>query len=97
MLWIRRVAVGAAGVARPARIDHAPDAANVADLVGQGRCLYDDVPEESLRELRGLLAAPGDPAVMGLMARALLALEALQEALGAIGRPRSLWRRLLGR
>jgi transposase len=32
------------------------DAANVADLVGQGRCLYYDVPEESLRELRSLLA-----------------------------------------
>ncbi len=32
------------------------DAANVADLVGQGRCLYYDVPEESLRELRGLLS-----------------------------------------
>jgi transposase len=32
------------------------DAANVADLVGQGRCLYYDVPEESLRELRGLIA-----------------------------------------
>jgi transposase len=32
------------------------DAANVADLVGQGRCLYYDVPEERLRELRSLLA-----------------------------------------
>lgn len=32
------------------------DAANVADLVGQGRCLYYDIPEESLRELRGLIA-----------------------------------------
>jgi transposase len=32
------------------------DAANVADLVGQGRCLYYDVPEESLRELRSLIA-----------------------------------------
>ncbi len=32
------------------------DAANVADLVGQGRCLYYDVPKESLRELRGLIA-----------------------------------------
>jgi len=32
------------------------DAANVADLVGQGRCLYYDVPEESLRELRSLVA-----------------------------------------
>lgn len=32
------------------------DAANVADLVGQGRCLYYDVPEESLRELRSLLS-----------------------------------------
>jgi transposase len=31
------------------------DAANVADLVGQGRCLYYDVPEESLRELRSLI------------------------------------------
>jgi len=30
--------------------------ANVADLVGQGRCLYYDVPEESLRELRSLIA-----------------------------------------
>jgi transposase len=32
------------------------DAANVADLVGQGRCLYYDVPQESLRELRSLIA-----------------------------------------
>lgn len=32
------------------------DAANVADLVGQGRCLYYDVPEEHLRELRSLIA-----------------------------------------
>jgi transposase len=32
------------------------DAANVADLVGQGRCLYYDVPEESLLELRSLIA-----------------------------------------
>lgn len=31
------------------------DAANVADLVGQGRCLYYDVPEENLRELRSLI------------------------------------------
>jgi hypothetical protein len=28
------------------------DAANVADLVGQGRCLFYDVPEESLQKLR---------------------------------------------
>ena len=32
------------------------DAANVADLVGQGRCLYYDIPEERLRELRSLIA-----------------------------------------
>lgn len=32
------------------------DAANVADLVGQGRCIYYDVPEESLRELKSLIA-----------------------------------------
>ena len=32
------------------------DAANVADLVGQGRCLYYDIPEEALRELRSLIA-----------------------------------------
>jgi transposase len=32
------------------------DAANIADLVGQGRCLYYDIPEESLRELRSLIA-----------------------------------------
>ena len=32
------------------------DAANVADLVGQGRCLYYEGPEESLRELRSLIA-----------------------------------------
>src|SRR5512136_1842631 len=32
------------------------DAANIADLVGQGRCLFYDVPEESLRELRSLIA-----------------------------------------
>lgn len=32
------------------------DAANVADLVGQGKCLYYDVPEESLHQLRSLLA-----------------------------------------
>ena len=32
------------------------DAANVADLVGQGRCLYYDVPEETLRELRSLIS-----------------------------------------
>jgi len=32
------------------------DAANVADLVGQGRCLYYDIPDESLRELRSLIA-----------------------------------------
>jgi Transposase and inactivated derivatives len=32
------------------------DAANVADLVGQGRCLYYDIPEENLRELRSLIA-----------------------------------------
>ncbi len=32
------------------------DSANVADLVGQGRCLYYDIPEESLRELRVLIA-----------------------------------------
>ena len=32
------------------------DAANVADLVGQGRCLYYDVPQERLQELRSLIA-----------------------------------------
>jgi transposase len=32
------------------------DAANVSDLVGQGRCLYYDLPEGDLRELRSLLA-----------------------------------------
>jgi transposase len=32
------------------------DAANVADLVGQGKCLYYDVPEETLHQLRSLLA-----------------------------------------
>lgn len=32
------------------------DAANVADLVGQGRCLYYDIPEERLRDLRSLIA-----------------------------------------
>lgn len=32
------------------------DAANVADLVGQGRCLYYDTPDESLRELRSMIA-----------------------------------------
>lgn len=32
------------------------DAANVADLVGQGRCLYYDIPAEGLRELRSLIA-----------------------------------------
>lgn len=32
------------------------DAANVADLVGQGRCLYYDLPEERLRELRSLIS-----------------------------------------
>jgi len=32
------------------------DAANVADLVGQGRCLYYDLPPEDLRELRSLIA-----------------------------------------
>jgi transposase len=32
------------------------DAANVADLVGQGRCLFYDQPEENLRELRSLIA-----------------------------------------
>lgn len=32
------------------------DAANVADLIGQGRCLYYDMPQESLRELRSLIA-----------------------------------------
>jgi transposase len=32
------------------------DAANVADLVGQGRCLYYDIPQEGLRELRSLIA-----------------------------------------
>jgi transposase len=32
------------------------DAANVADLVGQGRCLFYDFPEENLRELRSLIA-----------------------------------------
>jgi transposase len=32
------------------------DAANVADLVGQGRCLYYDIPPESLRELRSLIS-----------------------------------------
>lgn len=31
------------------------DAANVADLVGQGRCLYYDVPDENLRVLRSLI------------------------------------------
>lgn len=31
------------------------DAANVADLVGQGRCLYYDIPTENLRELRSLI------------------------------------------
>lgn len=31
------------------------DAANVADLVGQGRCLFADFPEEDLRELRTLV------------------------------------------
>jgi transposase len=32
------------------------DAANVADLVGQGRCLYYDFPDEALRELRSMIA-----------------------------------------
>lgn len=32
------------------------DAANIADLVGQGRCLYYDVPEEHLQKLRSLIA-----------------------------------------
>lgn len=32
------------------------DAANVADLVGQGRCLFYDLPDENLRELRSLIA-----------------------------------------
>ena len=32
------------------------DAANVADLVGQGRCLYYDVPEEDMLQLRSLVA-----------------------------------------
>lgn len=32
------------------------DAANVADLVGQSRCLYFDLPQENLRELRSLIA-----------------------------------------
>lgn len=32
------------------------DAANVADLIGQGRCLYYEMPEKELRELRCLLA-----------------------------------------
>lgn len=32
------------------------DAANVADLVGQSRCLYYDLPPENLRELRSLIA-----------------------------------------
>jgi transposase len=32
------------------------DAANVADLVGQGRCLFYDVPEVPLRQLRSLIA-----------------------------------------
>jgi len=33
------------------------DPANVADLVGQGRCLFVDTPEEDLRELRSLVRA----------------------------------------
>lgn len=32
------------------------DAANVADLVGQGRCLFYDLPDDNLRELRSLIA-----------------------------------------
>ena len=32
------------------------DAANVADLVGQSKCLYYDLPPENLRELRSLIA-----------------------------------------
>ena len=32
------------------------DAANVADLVGQARCLYYDIPDTDLRELRSLIA-----------------------------------------
>ncbi len=32
------------------------DAANVADLVGQSRCLYYDIPAEPLQELRSLIA-----------------------------------------
>jgi len=32
------------------------DAANVADLIGQGRCQYYDVPEEPLRDLKSLIA-----------------------------------------
>jgi len=35
------------------------DAANVADLVGQGRCLFADFPEEDLRELRTLVRVRG--------------------------------------
>lgn len=31
------------------------DAANVADLVGQGRCLFYEMPEENLQKLRSLL------------------------------------------
>jgi transposase len=33
----------------------AHDSANVADLIGQGRCLFVDAPEEGLRELRTLV------------------------------------------
>lgn len=32
------------------------DAANIADLVGQGRCQFYDLAEDSLRELRSLIA-----------------------------------------
>jgi transposase len=32
------------------------DSANVADLIGQGKCLYYDCPDENLRSLRGLLS-----------------------------------------
>jgi transposase len=34
----------------------AKDAANVADLVGQGKCLFYEFPSDDLRELRGLLS-----------------------------------------
>jgi len=57
VVYVSNVAVAKNRVLMDGRWDKNDDkdAANVADLVGQGRCLFYDMPDESLQKLRSLV------------------------------------------